>query len=74
MIIGSRQRVAALEGNVTLRLNDAELQQVYSLKSLGVNIDQHLTWDSQVLFRKYYSESNSQHRCFQKRQTCLQQA
>ena len=25
MIIGSRQRVAALEGNVALRLNDAEL-------------------------------------------------
>ena len=43
MIIGSRQGVAVLEGNVTLRLNDAELQQVNSLKCLGVNIDQHLT-------------------------------
>ena len=31
MIIGSRQRVAALEGNVTLHLNYAELQQVNSL-------------------------------------------
>ena len=31
MLIGSRQRVAALEGNVTLRLNDAVLQQVHSL-------------------------------------------
>ena len=31
MIIRSRQRVVVLEGNVTLRLNDAELQQVNSL-------------------------------------------
>ena len=46
MLIGSRQRVAALEGNVTLRLNDAVLQQVHSLKCLGVNVDQNLTWDS----------------------------
>ena len=30
MLIGSRQRVAALEENVTLRLNDAVLQQVFS--------------------------------------------
>ena len=48
MLIGSRQRVAALEGNVTLRLNDAVLQQVYSLQCLGVNVDQNLTWDSHI--------------------------
>ena len=48
MLIGSRQRVAALEGNVTLRLNDAVLQQVHSLKCLGVNVDQNLTWDSHI--------------------------
>ena len=48
MLIGSRQRVAALEGNVTLRLNDAALQQVHSLKCLGVNVDQNLTWDSYI--------------------------
>ena len=29
-------------------LNDAELQQVNSFKCLGVNIDQHLTWDSHI--------------------------
>ena len=46
MLIGSRQRVAALEGNVTLRLNDAVLKQVHSLKCLGVKVDQNLTWDS----------------------------
>ena len=46
ILIGSRQRVAALEGNVTLPLNDAVLQQVHSLKCLGVNVDQNLTWDS----------------------------
>ena len=48
MLIGSRQRVAALEGNVTLRLKDVGLQQVHSLKCLGVNVDQNLTWDSHI--------------------------
>ena len=50
MLIGSRQRVAALEGNVTPPLNDAVLQQVHSLKclKLGVNVDQNLTWDSHI--------------------------
>ena len=48
MLKGSRQRVAALEGNVTLRLNDVVLQQVHSLKYLGVNVDQNLTWDSHI--------------------------
>ena len=48
MLIGSRQRVAALEGNVTLYLNNAVLQQVHSLKCLGVNVDQNLTWDSHI--------------------------
>ena len=31
---------------MTPHLNDAVLQQVHSLKCLGVNIDQNLTWDS----------------------------
>ena len=48
MLIGSRQRVAALEGNVTPSLNDAVFQQVHSLKCLDVNIDQNLTWDSHI--------------------------
>ena len=43
MVIGSRQRLAVLEGNVTL------LQQVRSVKCLGVNIDQQLTWDSHIV-------------------------
>ena len=48
MLIGSRQRGAALEGNVTLRWNDAVLQQVHSLKYLGINFDQNLSWDSHI--------------------------
>ena len=48
MLTGSRQRIAALEGNVALRLNDAVLQQVHSLKCLGVNIDQNLSWDPHI--------------------------
>ena len=49
MVIGSIKRVVALEGNVTLRLNDAELQQLHPLKCHGVNIDQHSTWDSHIV-------------------------
>ena len=48
MLIGPRRRVAALEQNKTLRLNDVVSQQVHSLKCLGVNIDQNLSWDSHI--------------------------
>ena len=49
MVIGLRQRVAALKGKVTPQLNNAEFQQVHSVTCLGVNIDQHLTWDSHIV-------------------------
>ena len=48
VLIGSGQRVAALERNMTLRLDDAVLQKVHSLKCPGVNIGQNLTWDSPI--------------------------
>ena len=49
MVIGSIQREEALKGNLTLRLNDAELQQLHPLKCLGVNIEQSLTWDFHIV-------------------------
>ena len=48
MLIGSRRRVAALEGNVTLRLNDAVFQQMHFLKCRCVNYDQNFSWDSHI--------------------------
>ena len=72
MLIGSRRRLAALEETKTLRLNDAVSQQVHSLKCLGVNIDQNLSWDSHITcIRK---KSNSQRRYSKKGLTCLKQA
>ena len=49
MLIGSRQRVASLEGEITLSLFNTELEKVHSVKCLGVNIDENLTWEDQML-------------------------
>ena len=44
MVIGSRQRIAALAGNISLSVNGLRLEQVESTKCLGLTIDQFLTW------------------------------
>ena len=44
MVIGSRQRIATLAGNISLSVNGLTLQQVESTKRLGLTIDQFLTW------------------------------
>ena len=44
MVIGSRQRIATLAGNISLSVNGLTLQQVESTKCLGLTIDQFLTW------------------------------
>ena len=44
MVIGSRQRIVTLAGNVSLRVNGITLQQVETTKCLGFTIDQFLTW------------------------------
>ena len=51
MVIGSRQRVASLEGEINLSLFHTELERVQSVKCLpvGVNIDEYLTWDNHIL-------------------------
>ena len=41
MVIGSRQRVASLEGEMNLSLFHTELERVQSVKCLGVNIDDY---------------------------------
>ena len=41
MIIGSRQRMASLEGNVDLSVGGYSLKRVQQTKCLGVHIDQN---------------------------------
>ena len=44
MVIGSRQRIATLAGNISLSVNGLTLQQVETAKCLVLTIDQFLTW------------------------------
>ena len=46
MAIGSRQRIATLDGNISLsvHVNSLTLHQVDTTKCLGLTIDQFLTW------------------------------
>ena len=44
MVIGSRQRIATLAGNISLSVNGLTLQQVESTKCLGLTVDQFLIW------------------------------
>lgn len=48
MVIASRQKLAALGDSITLSVNGISLSQVRSVKSLGVNIDENLTWENHV--------------------------
>ena len=51
MLIGSRQNLAALEGEVILANDGMSLRKVSQTKCLGIQIDdrEHLTWDAHVL-------------------------
>ena len=44
MIIGSRQRISAMDDGITIEINDCEVEKVDSVKSLGVYFDKHLNW------------------------------
>ena len=48
MIVGSRQRLATLEGNINLQINSTSLNRVQDTKCLGVQIDENLTWERQA--------------------------
>ena len=48
MVIGSRQRIATLAGNISLSVNGISLQQVENTKCLGLTIDQFLTWRNYI--------------------------
>ena len=58
MLIGSRQRIAALDGNIELSLSNTDVRQVESTKCLGVNIDKNLTWEGHLQSVKQKVSSN----------------
>ena len=48
MIIGSRQKMSAMDDRITVEINDCEVEKVDSVKSLGVHIDKHLNWSTHI--------------------------
>ena len=48
MIIGSRQRISAMDDGITIEINDCEVEKVDSVKSLGVYIEKHLNWSIHI--------------------------
>ena len=48
MVVGSKQRINSLVGDLTLSLNDISLRKVKSTKCLGVTIDEFLTWAEHI--------------------------
>jgi len=46
MLIGSRQRLSTLSDTLKLSIDNVPIEQVSSVKSLGVCINENLTWHS----------------------------
>ena len=48
MTIGSRQKIKTIDDEITIKINECEINRVESVKSLGVYIDNHLTWTKHI--------------------------
>jgi hypothetical protein len=48
MIIGSKQRLANIINDPQIELGEATIKRVNKSKTLGVVIDDHLTWNTQI--------------------------
>ena len=48
MVIGSRQRINTLTDSPTITINDNQVSQATTAKSLGVTIDNKLDWSSHI--------------------------
>ena len=48
MLIGSRQRLSTLPDTLELSINNVPINRVSSVKSLGVLIDENLTWQTHI--------------------------
>ncbi len=48
MIIGSRQRLLVHNDHISIEIDGKAIERVYETKSLGLQIDEHLTWARHV--------------------------
>ena len=48
MLIGPRQRLSTLSDALELSIGNVPIEQVSSVKSLGIYIDENLTWHSHI--------------------------
>jgi hypothetical protein len=48
VLIGSRQRLSTLSDNPSFEINGNPLDRVSTTKSLGVLLDENLTWSSHI--------------------------
>jgi hypothetical protein len=44
MVVGSRQRIKTLNNEIDIEINGNMVNQVTSVKSLGVHLDNHIMW------------------------------
>ena len=57
MVISSRQRIATLDGNISLRVNGLTLQQVETTKYRDQTIDQFLTWRNHFIYQLFWTQA-----------------
>jgi len=48
MLIGSRQKLSTLSNPLELSIDNVPIDQVSSVKSLGIFIDENLTWQTHI--------------------------
>ena len=48
MIIGSRQKIRVIDGEMNIKINDNKINRVDFVKSLGLHIDEHLSWSVHI--------------------------
>jgi hypothetical protein len=48
MIIGSRQKIRVIDGEINIKINDNKINRVDIVKSLGLHIDEHLSWSVHI--------------------------
>ena len=48
MIIGSRQRLVKTNTDLTITLGEANIKRVKQTKTLGIIVDEHLSWKNQI--------------------------
>ena len=48
MVIGSKQKILNTQQETTIKLQDKELKQVNCTKTLGIIVDENLSWKEKI--------------------------